>query len=275
MAMDAANFDSEQPSAFDMFWGPPITLGVADISTDESAVDGSTVEAANFEIDPSWFTESEVGGFVGAEAPLLMGAITPYVPNFEIEFVQNSIPANTYRTIGPPAIKGLFDFLLTMSWNHVPSYLILTFQDPRDVIQRFENVIHDRETGKTYTNTELIQVLRNTQSALVQGLGTQAQVLCGYLLDNLSLEITCKFKRGLVSEEWNTALGAHPIVVWWNSDAYSWSSLAIIDYNRPSIAMRLCYDKHSITVSVKFTESGDWTGLDSRGKPGVIRLQGT
>ncbi|KAF4628350.1 hypothetical protein G7Y89_g9801 [Cudoniella acicularis] len=166
-------------------------------------------------------------------------------------FMQKSIPANTYRAIGPPAIK-----------------------DPRDIIWRLENIIHDRGTGKTYTNTELIQALRNPQSTLVQSLGTQAQVLGAYLLENLSLEIPCKFKRGLVSEEWNVASGAHPILVWWNSDVYSWSSLAIIDSDRPNITTGLCYDECSITVSVKFTESGDWIGLDSRGKPGMIRLQG-
>jgi hypothetical protein len=54
-----------------MFQGPPITLRVADSSTDELTVDGSTVEAANFEINPSRFTQSKAGGFVGAEVPLL------------------------------------------------------------------------------------------------------------------------------------------------------------------------------------------------------------
>jgi hypothetical protein len=56
-----------------------------DISIDESVVGGSTVEAANFEINLSWFIESEASGFIGAEAPLLIGVITLYIPNFEIE----------------------------------------------------------------------------------------------------------------------------------------------------------------------------------------------
>jgi hypothetical protein len=85
MAIDAANFNSEQPLAFDIFWGPLITLGVVDISIDELVVGGSTVEAANFEIDLSWFIELKASGFVGAKAPLLIGAITLYIPNFEIE----------------------------------------------------------------------------------------------------------------------------------------------------------------------------------------------